>query len=67
MLIQVLLNVNRDSKVRPYPFELDEVMQALGHAPESAEPAPPPSVEELHQKFAALSQLFPASNGMRDA
>jgi hypothetical protein len=63
MLIQVMFNVNRDSKIRPYPFELEEILQALGHAVEPVEPPPPPSVEVLHQKFAALGQMFPASNG----
>lgn len=63
MLIQVMLNVNRDTKTRPYPFELDEILQALGHTVEPVEPPPPPSVEELHQKMATLSQLFPARNG----
>lgn len=61
MLIQVLVNVHRDSEQRPQPFELSEVLQWLGFAPEpeAPQPEPPkPSMEELLERTKMLHQVY---------
>lgn len=68
VLIQMTANVNRDTKARSYPFELEEVLGWLGIAPE-AEPAPPPAPatpEELRAKLGLLAEMYPKPNGQQD-
>jgi hypothetical protein len=65
ILLQMTANINRDSQVRPYPFELDEVLSWLGYGPEAVAPAPPPAPptpEELRDKLGLLAQLYPPPN-----
>jgi hypothetical protein len=68
MAAWILANVNRDSKTRPEPFGLEEVVAWLGHGFASPEPAAqgaatPPSVDEFKAKFEALHQMYQASKG----
>lgn len=55
MLVQILLNVHRAEHTTP--MDLDDVMLALGHRPEEP-PPPPPTVEQLHDQFALLADVF---------
>lgn len=59
-LVQILLNVHRGEHVTA--FELDQVMEALGHAvPPPPAPATP---EQLATTFALLQDVFtPGRNG----
>jgi hypothetical protein len=45
-------------------MSLEDVMQALGH-PDETPPAPPPTVEQLHDRFALLADVF-RGNGTMD-
>ena len=68
MLIQVLLNVNRDSEQRREPFAIEEVLGWLGYGEEGTPaPAPPQrTVEELDQAITRMHQMYTAiqsSNG----
>jgi hypothetical protein len=36
---------------------MEQVMQALGHAPETP-PQPPATVAELHERFGMLAEVF---------
>lgn len=55
LLAQILLNVNRAEHASPWALE--DVMAALGHQEETP-PEPPPTVEQLHERFTLLSQVF---------
>ena len=63
----LLANVNRDSKTRPEPFTLEEVVLWLGHGFSQAAAAPePPTPEELHDRLALLAQYYSTgSNGVQ--
>lgn len=63
----LLANVNRDSKTRPEPFTLEEVVAWLGHGFMRQAPAPaPPTPEELGDRLALLAQYYSmGSNGAR--
>lgn len=64
MLIQVMCNVNRDSKTRPQPFDLDEILSWLGYPPEpAAQPPEPASPEALREKLRMAALVFSKSNG----
>lgn len=66
VLVQLFANVNRDAKVRPQPFSLDEVLSWLGYPPEAevSEAAPSrPTTEELREKLNLLHGLFGSNGG----
>jgi hypothetical protein len=66
VLLQMTANIHRDSKSRPYPFELDEVLGWLGYPPEPVSPAPtpaPPTPDELRERLQLLAQMYPQPNG----
>jgi hypothetical protein len=68
LLIQLTLNINRDSEQRRQPFELSEVLEWLGHRLPPPEPPPQPNAEELVQRMELLHGLYSQaqSNGMSD-
>jgi hypothetical protein len=63
MLIQVLLNVNRDTQHRREPFTLEEVMEALGHQPPAPPPPPVRTPEEIAAQIAVLHSFYALGNG----
>lgn len=62
LVAQILLNVNRAEHASP--LSLEDVMQALGH-PDETPPEPPATVEQLHDRFALLADVF-RGNGTMD-
>lgn len=67
MLIQVLLNVNRDTEQRREPFGVDEVLEWLGF-PDEERPAPPArrTIEEMDRQISMMHAMYTAihaSNG----
>jgi hypothetical protein len=58
MLIQMLLNIHRDSEHRPQPFELHEILQWLGHTMPAPAPPPRKTAEELTQAIELLHGFY---------
>lgn len=66
VLIQMTANINRDSKQRPQPFEIEEVLGWLGFPEEPVAPPPPPSAEELRDRLRLFAQFYPSENGLQE-
>ena len=59
----LLANINRDSKTRPEPFALDEVVEWLGHGFARRVPLSMPQPPEVLHERLSLLQAFYSDNG----